>query len=213
MGGLSVVLVGASIWCGYLAFRRTGEWLHPLTILLAEGFLLGTARREGFSPSLVPVLPLDAGLAVIAGLLGAQAVGLPLPLARRLGFGLRSREWEYDRSLFDILDGFNRLLEAYPGKENAQANQRWGRTVLDRGPALVVRLRRMRAPNPAWDELTQAYADLYELILMNLREGEDPERRAMIDRQGWVLKDRREALRRAYREVANRTMSRRNGGP
>ncbi len=104
MSGLSVVLVGASIWCGYLAFRRTGEWLHPLTILLAEGFLLGTARREGFS------------------------------------------------------------------------------------------LRRMRAPNPAWDELTQAYADLYELILMNLREGEDPERRAMIDRQGRVLKERREAL-------------------
>lgn len=208
MSGLSVALLLATIGCGYLALRRRGEWVYPLVALLAESLLVVMARREEFSWRLAPVLPLDAGLAAITCLLAAQAFGLPLPLARRPGFGLRSREWEYDRRLFAVMGEFNRLLEAYPGKGNAPANQRWGQAVLDRGPSIVLRLRRMNAPSPAWGELTREYADLYELILRNLREGEDPERRAMIDRQGRVLEDRREALRRDYREAAKRTMSR-----
>lgn len=207
MSSLSVVLVLVSIGCGYITARRRSEWVYLLAGMLGEGLLLVMAGREGFSPSLTPVLPLDAGLAAIACLLAAQAFGLPLPLARRLGLGLRSREWEYDGRLFAVLGEFNRLLEAYPGKDDAQANQHWGRTVLDRGPALVVRLRKMPVPNPAWGELTREYADLYELILRNLSEGERPERRAMIDEQGRALQDRREALRREYRQTAKRILS------
>ena len=53
---------------------------------------------------------LDIPLALAAFVLAAEAIGLPQPIGRVLGFGLHSPEWEFDRRLFAAIGRFNRYL-------------------------------------------------------------------------------------------------------
>jgi hypothetical protein len=47
---------------------------------------------------------LDVILVIVAAVIAVDLVGLPLPIARRLHLGLRSREWEFHRRLYTLTE-------------------------------------------------------------------------------------------------------------
>jgi len=200
--------------------------LAILFVILA----LGTARRrdEPFYAALAAVAALGLAFAALTGrldasswnvdlidmiitsgvvLLGAQLWGLPLPIARRLGIGLRSREWEFDRKLYPIVAEFRELLLDYPGPTPISANQAWAAKVVANGDRLLVRLRSLTPPDANWDGLRNDYVALYEAILAGLlmETAEDQEALKVRSRE---IERRHGELRREYRARAEAILGR-----
>ena len=126
-------------------------------------------------------------------------------MANRLGIGLRSREWEFDRKLHRLLEPINQAINAEPRSGSAPERDAWQHRLLSDIDVRLERLDRLRAPTEEWSTVAAAYHDVYESIADVYRTGEDPTSRAEIKTRSAAVTARREALRTAYREgAANR---------
>lgn len=148
-----------------------------------------------------PATIFDALLAVVIGVLILDGIGLPTGLARRTGVGLRSKAWEYDVALTNRLSPLNDRLESAPSHLDINAYERWAAETADFGRQTLGRVRRMRAPDRAWEDLTRRYVSIYERYISAL-EGRMASN-ATFDPNDHVAVTRiREELRKKYRAEA-----------
>jgi hypothetical protein len=144
----------------------------------------------------------DVGLALLAVVVAAEAFGLPSPIARRIGIGLRSREFEYDRTLSDLLLPLNELIEHEPPRDRAEARSAWQAQLVRDGGRRLLRLERLRAPDDEWAALTASYALIYATLL-RLHAGQSrPAERNDVAEMVRATTSERERLRAKYRSEA-----------
>jgi hypothetical protein len=138
-------------------------------------------------------------LGLLVVVTAAEAFGLPLPIARRIGIGLRSRQFEYDRALSDLLLPLNEQIEREPLGVQTVARAAWlARLVRDGGKRLS-RLERLKAPDEDWATLTATYLRIYgALIRMHAGQGPPGERDAMVELIRTATAER-ERLKAKYR--------------
>lgn len=176
---------------GYFAIMFSGA-----TLAFAIGILRGV-RLALSSPGGLELIAAASAL-----LLFIQATGRPRQLAQLVGTTPAKSERQFDQRLYDAVDGFSVLLDRHPGTEDADANQRWRRMMLLRGPASIDDIRRLRSPTSDWSALRDLYVTRSELVLRMVREGDDPElddRLRVLDDE---LVERRKRLRSAYESRA-----------
>ncbi len=149
----------------------------------------------------------DVGPFLLALVVAQWAFGLPRPIARRLGWGLRNREWEFDRRLYATVGEFDRLLRSRPAQADPEGLSRWRAQVRSRGPRLATRIRALRAPDRAWQELASDYAALCALVIEHIDDADEPGRRAAVERARADLARRRTILQDAYRAWAKDVLS------
>lgn len=183
------------------ARRRRQPWYAMLAGLTTLGIvfavLTGRLALGRWTPD-----PLD--LAVVLGGLffAAEFFGLPTPVARRLGIGLRSRQWEFDVAMYDIVKGFADLLSAYPGPELVADDQAWRRRALCEGHRLVARLNRLHPPDEGWAQLRDGYRVLYQAILADLASADHARRSEEFGIRAKEIEKRHAELRQRYRAEA-----------
>ncbi len=141
-------------------------------------------------------------LLVLAGIgLAAEVIGLPWPIARRIGIGLRSRAWEFDGALYRALAPLNERLNSAPDPSDVVAYGQWKVDTIRFGREIVRRVGRMRAPDSDWSDLRDRYSEVYGMLLDALERG-DTSGKAEIRRLTEVVDLQRAALRRKYRAEA-----------
>jgi hypothetical protein len=152
-------LLGTLAVFGAVAYRRRDDKQYLIVCGVGViGFVIGALAWFGGRAKTVG--PFDLVLAACLFVVVAEAVGLPAPLAKRLGVGFRSREWEYDRALARVIARIQELsrLPAQGGCPGPRSEPR----THDDQRRLIARLRALRAPDERWRQLTDAYADAYE---------------------------------------------------
>ncbi len=205
MSVLSLALLGGFTGLAVLAAKRRGSRPWAAAALFVGAIVALELVVFGLGP--IQSGPIEVLGALAAAIAAAEAFGLPRPLARRLRIGLRSREWEFDGRLKRLVDGFDDLIREYPGPEDQDRAWRWANRVLERGARIVSKIRTLRAPNAAWQELATGYADMFDSALESMRDGGGISRREAIERVRTDLERRREELRQAYRDEARVIMS------
>lgn len=204
MSLITALLLAALTLTAGVAYRRRGDrWYAGLAMVAGLGLLIFTARARvtGIHPT-VSVGLLDIAALVVLVVVAAEAFGLPMVLAKRLGFGLRSRDWEFDRQLRSLLRPLNEVLQSHPSPENRVAYDTWRRDFIRQARRRTARLRRLHPPSEQWASVAAAYADIYDAIADLYRTGDSPEKRAIIKTRTTAVDRERELLRTAYRAKA-----------
>lgn len=195
---LTASLLGVLTLLSATAYRRRGDryWL-ALGALAGGGFALSVWRygiEMGFPVTIVDVL-----IGLVVAFATVEVVGLPTRIAVQLGVGLRSRHWEYDRSLTALLHPLNVKLAERPDGESPVEEMRWRADVLRDGRARLLRLGRLQPPDDEWRAMTKTYADIYRIHLdaiANYDSDVDPRwANAMTE----TADQERERLREQYR--------------
>jgi hypothetical protein len=147
-----------------VAYRRRRDRFWALLVMLCVGglILLLLTGRLATRPTF--------GLAEAAGVLltaviAAEAFGLPTPIARRVGVGLRSKEWEFDRTLAHLLRQLNGEIERAQAASQVEPGLAWRERLRHAGQRELARLRRLRAPDDNWADLAKLYARIYEDLI------------------------------------------------
>lgn len=193
---LIITLVG--LW-GARARRRSRYAYVAVAAALA---LLAGVLVPQLSLFRLEVRTFDAVLAVAAGVFLVDIVGLPRPIARRLGLGLHSREWRYDGDLVRRFGPLNHRLEMEPPMTDVELHESWRLATLQEGDATLRRASRLRAPDDDWAALTDRYVETYASILDIVAHGDPGGRRAAVTAANEQLNDARERLRSRYRTEA-----------
>jgi hypothetical protein len=155
----AALLVGAGV-VSVAAYRTRKDrfWL-VLGATFAVGLVL-SLLRNGLNASVS--VDIGDGLIFVVGLFAAaEAFGLPRGLAVRIGIGLRSREWEFDRKLADLLGPLDLLLEGHPPGIGEEASRDRDNAPIEDGRARLEALARMKPPDDDWRALTSKYATIY----------------------------------------------------
>lgn len=148
--------------------------------------------------------PIEIGLLLLTLLLIVDVQGLPTRLVRYLLSGFRSREWDFDRRLFDEKQQLDRLLLEYRGSTDWTVYGRWRSRVLRKGRATTRTLRKLQPPTPDWAAVRDGYVHLYDDILDRIERHEHPDDADTLHR-GTEVKERADVLRIAYRVAARRS--------
>ncbi len=130
--------------------RRDRFWVLLASLGVGGLALLLFAGRLSTRPMFGPF---EAVGLLLAAVIAAEAFGLPIPIARRVGLGLRSKAWEYDRKLADLLRQLNDELERAQAASQTEAGMAWRERLRREGHRRLVRLRQVRAPDENWAEL------------------------------------------------------------
>lgn len=197
-GGLLVALA----ILGVLASTRRGDRYYlVLAALGAVGAAITVVRSMEGGVAFIGLFDLPAALVVFV--VAAEALGLPAPVAKRLGVGFRSRAWEYDRALARVVSPLYEPLfgESPPDPGRDAAAPVRERRVRD-GRRQVARLRALRAPDEDWRSLTNRYADAYEAVLEAVASASASSDRAELERRILLLHRERDRLRAKYRAEA-----------
>ena len=194
-----LLLVGLS-FAGILAYRRRRDPSFGLiaalgVIGLVVGFSVHVASRQS-------AVLIDLALAVVVAVVAAEAIGLPEPVAKRLGVGLRSREWEYDRALARLLRPLNEVLAQAPADTRDPEFEGWRERFLRNGRERLDQLRRHHAPDPEWAALARSYADIYGEIVERISRDPSPVWPARLTAAVDAADEERRRLRAKYRDEA-----------
>ena len=100
----------------------------------------------------VQVGVLDLGLAIVAATAVTYVQGLPGPIARYVGIGRRSREWEFDRRLHVYRKKLDAALLRYPSSRDWPAYRDWQSRVLRDGHRHLAGMRGLHPPDDEWAE-------------------------------------------------------------
>jgi len=194
MSLLGFACAAALVPLGLAAAWRRADWRYGLASLAAVVGLAANALAGKFPSSSGPAL-LDIPLVLAAFVLAAEAIGLPQPVGRVLGFGLHSPEWEFDRRLFAAIGRFNRYLR----KSQLAAASSSRSKALRQASDSIESIRRLRAPDPDWHSLADLYAQICELKLQH-QTSDDPDGEREIEVKEDMALRRHEDLRTLYRE-------------
>lgn len=194
-GLLLLIIAVVGLWGARVRRRRR----HAYVAVAAALVLLAGVLVPQLSLFRLEVRTLDAVLAVAAGVFLVDIVGLPRPLARRLGLGLYSREWRYDGDLVRLFAPLNDRLEMEPPMTEGELHDSWRLATLQEGGATLRRASRLRAPDGDWAALTDRYMETYASILDIVAHGDPGGRRAAVAAANEQLNDTRERLRSRYR--------------
>ncbi|MEK6719995.1 MAG: hypothetical protein AABZ33_04905 [Chloroflexota bacterium] len=140
----------------------------------------------------------DAILLLTLFVVGAAAQGLPPGIARRIKFGFRSREWEFDRRFFQYKKQIDAALAAYPDPPTLEAYRAWKSRTIAVGDRVVKQMSKLKEPDEEWSSLRDDYVEAYTGILRRIAHDEEHDA-AEIVRRGTELKERAEVLIRKYR--------------
>lgn len=199
---LYVVLVLA----GVAGFRRRGEPAMVFAAVVGAGALaLDVAKLPSVG---VQLGVLEMALAVVAVTIVIYVQGLPPRIARHVGIGRRSREWEFDRRLHTYQDKLDTALLGYPSTRDWPHYRRWQANVLRDGRMLMGKMKGLTAPNDAWAGVRDDYIDLYSGILALIAHDELPDDDYTAQR-GLELRQRADILRLKYRASADALTGRR----
>jgi len=197
------------LWClgivGVIGFRRRGEKQYLVPAIV--GFTVPLLNLVHLPRVAIEFGAVDALLLVLVLLLVADVQGLPAPVARRTGYGIRSHQWEFDRRFHDYRADLDRLMLSYPAQPDWPSYRRWKADLLRRGPKLIARMRSLREPDGAWGDIRDEYVNLYEEILARVANDEYPDDN-YSQRRGTELKQRADALRLRYRTEVRAAASR-----
>jgi hypothetical protein len=172
---------------------RGARWGRELALILIGALALMVALRGGIdSQTLLNDPPFFDLLAVLAAiLLLADIFGLPLPIARRLRIGLRSREWEFDRRLTALTNEARRVVDRAP----VELRQR-------ELPEIIARMAALRAPDHDWATLRDDWAMAWQRYLDALTVGGSPTSSAdALSNYDHLLQETK-LLRARYREAS-----------
>jgi hypothetical protein len=126
----------------------------------------------------------------------------PDPVARRIGIGLRSRQWEYDRALRELLQPLNELMRHDRQNRAAEAKAAWLNALARDGGRRLERLRHLKPPDDEWAALPATYGESYATVMRLYRDGGSPDEWAAIEQQNREVTAERERLRAKYRSAA-----------
>ena len=195
---LIIAMVGLLL----VAYRRRGNRLDQIAAALAVALLAWNLSK--WPEVQVGVGPIELGLLFLTLLLIVDVRGLPPRLVRSLPRGFRSREWDFDRRLYDEKERLDRLLLEYRGSTDWAVYRRWRARVLRKGRATTRTLRKLQAPTPDWAAVRDGYVHLYDDILDRIERDERPDDADTLHR-GTEIKARADVLRIAYRVAARRS--------
>lgn len=192
---VGLALIAVFSWIAFT--RRRDRYWALLALLSVAGLALifGTGRAQ----ARVTLGPFEVAGLVLAAVAAAEALGLPDPIAQRLGIGLRSREWEFDRSISDVLQSLNDLIDREPPHEDLGARAAWVRQLRRVGERRLSRLARLHPPDDRWAMLAGDYSQIYRKLI-ELHSGEEDHEAAdgVAVRIGRATAQR-DQLRAAYR--------------
>lgn len=203
MSIITAILLGCLAFASAVIFRTRGDryWAAIGAISVASGALLWI--RNGLYVSAA----VDVGdllLLVIGLIAAAEAFGLPRSLAARLGIGLRSRDWEFDRKLSDLLRPLEPVLD---GREPETRDEAFGNrrsAVVDDGRARLTALARLKPPDDRWRALTSTYATILRARLDAIQGDPPGAAPPSIVQMTKAAEIERERLRASYRAEADR---------
>jgi len=185
---------------GIVGFRRRRGWPFAVAAIVAGVALLRDLVQLPEVSWRIGIL--DIVLAGLVAVLVADVKGLPLSIARRVGLGFRSREWEFDDQLHRYKEALDRILMSYPHSAAWPEYVSWKLDALRRVSPTLRRMTAMRAPDVEWDRLRDDYVALYEGIFANIAHDE-PADNVHILRVGQEIKERADRLRVEYRASAH----------
>ena len=203
MSLVTAALLGALALLSIAAFRARGDRFWAALGLICGVGLALVLIQNGVDTSASPTIP-DALLAATGGVAAAEAFGLPRWLAARLGIGLRSREWEFDRTLTDLLRPLNRRLEARPVEVQPTALGNWRSGVVKDGRATLARLAQLTPPNEEWGAMAATYAEVYGALLDAVNNESHDAFAPSIGTLTHAANLERERLRESYRAESER---------
>lgn len=202
MRPIADILIIGMVGLLLVAYRRRGNRLDQIAAALAVTLLAWNLSK--WPEVQIGVGPIEIGLLLLTLLLIVDVQGLPPRLVRYLPSGFRSREWDFDRRVYDEKERLDRLLLEYRESTDWAVYGRWRSKVLRKGRASIRTLRKLRAPTPDWAALRDDYVHLYEDILDRIERNEHPDDADTLHR-GTEIKDRADVLRIAYRVAARRS--------
>ena len=185
------VLMGTLGTLNIVAYRRRGERQSLVVIATCAVALLVAVAFVANRRTVPWPLDLAAGFLILQDL--ADTVGLPPSVARRIGFGFRSRECEYDRALTRVITDIQRAWAQVPTPDDGRSPA----TKLRDARRGTVRLRTLRAPDADWQHLTDECADAYEAWTDMLDAREFGVEQALRERLA-VIFGERDRLRAKY---------------
>lgn len=203
MSIITAMLLGGLAFASALIFRTRGDrhWaaigaisVASLALLLIlNGLYVSTAVDVG-----------DLLLLVIGLVAAAEAFGLPRSLAARLGIGLRSRDWEFDRKLSDLLRPLEPVLH---GREPETRDEAFGNrrsaVIVDWRTTLTA-LAHLKPPDDRWRALTSTYATILRARLDAIQGDPSGTAPPSIVQMTEAADIERERLRASYRAEADR---------
>jgi hypothetical protein len=178
---------------GLVAARRRANWRYGLASAASALGLAVTVWAAKVPVSWQPSL-LDVPLVLGAFVLAAEAIGLPAPIGRRLGFGLHRPEWEFDRQLFGAIARFNASLEI---TRRTSGDDR--RQAISGASTMCERIRDLSAPDEGWQSLANQLAQICDLKLRYLEAG-DPSIEREIEDKTRVASRRHQELQNMYQQ-------------
>jgi hypothetical protein len=168
--------------------------------ILSGGGLALSLLRNGVASD-VSVNLGDLLLVLVLVVAGAEAFGLPRPLAMRLGIGFRSRAWEFDHRIYRYKERLDRLLLAYPSPPDWTRYRRWQSRVARDGRVLLRKMASLHAPDGDWASVRDDYVGLYDGILTGIANDHPPDDPQTFER-GTEIALRADRLRITYRAEA-----------
>jgi hypothetical protein len=202
MRPLADLLIIAMVGLLLIAYRRRGNRLDQIAAALAVALLAWNLSK--WPEVHVGIGPIEIGLLLLTLLLIVDVRGLPPRLVRYLPGGFRSREWDFDRRLYDEKEQLDRLLLEYRESTDWAIYRRWRARVLRKGRARTRTMRKLQAPTPDWAVVRDDYVHLYDDILDRIEQDKRPDDPDTLHR-GTEIKTRADVLRIAYRVAARRS--------
>lgn len=187
--GLAMVAFGRS--------RHDRDWLFGgVAVLVGAGAALALrgvdARLIGGTTS--SLLTLSALL--FALFFGAEAFGLPSPIATRLGIGLISRSWQFNYRLWEERKAFIAALGV------AQRDPMHRARAIERAEGRLRRIHQLRPPDPDWAALRDELVTRDETFLAFVRSATSTDEVVALQAEYSPLLARWDELRERYRAEA-----------
>jgi hypothetical protein len=199
MRPIADLLIVAMVGLLLVGYRRRGNRLDQIAAALAVALLAWNLSK--WPEVQLGVGPIEIGLLLLTVLLIVDVQGLPPRLVRYLPSGFRSREWDFDRRLYDKKEQLDRLLLEYRESTDWAVYRRWRARVLRKGRPMTRTMRKLQAPTPEWAAVRDGYVHLYDDILDRIERDERPDDADTLHR-GTEIKERADVLRIAYRVAA-----------
>lgn len=207
MSPITAGLLAALTLLSAMAFRRRRDWFWAVLALISGGGIALLLIQSGLAATTTARVE-DAFLLAVNAILAAEVFGLPAGLASRIGIGLRSREWEFDQTLSELLKPLDRGLQERPVGGGPDTITNWRARVLHDGRVRLRRLARLRPPNRAWSRLTEIYGRIYSAHLDAIeREDQADVLTSIAPLTHWANAEH-ERLRTAYRAESEHLIQR-----
>ena len=197
IGSASIYLVLAGLAFAEGPLRGNGWW-RRIAFLALGGLVLSVIIQGGIDTESLfhdpPVIDLVVVLAAMV--IAVDLVGLPTPVARRLGLGLHSREWEFDRRLSALNNDARRAVQ-----DTASDTRRPEREL----PPIIARIATLHAPDDDWAAVRDGWATAWQRYLGLLGQPPGAAWEEALALQDHLI-ERTELLRVRYRSDASRIL-------